>query len=144
MGITIWWVDASCAASRINDLGVLASGTRLRAGPGSDKISSMPSHQQIDQRSLAFGRAIAQRLRQEPELIERAQGTLNRWKQSASPGVTATFEEWKKILDGPVEQVVELLCGEDERAVRLRQSNPFVGVLDERERTAIIKQFQTK
>jgi hypothetical protein len=110
----------------------------------SDTVQYMPSHQQIDQRSLAFGRVIAQRIVQAPELIARAKGTLNRWKQCASPGVLNTLVEWERILDGPVEQVVDLLCGEDERAVRLRQSNPFAGVLDVQERNAVIKQFRTK
>jgi hypothetical protein len=47
------------------------------------------------------------------------------------------------VLDGPPEGVVAVLTGEDERATRLRQSNPFAGVLSQQERNAILLQFES-
>ena len=49
--------------------------------------------------------------------------------------------EWEAVLQQPASQVVELLTGNGERAIRLRQSNPFAGVLSSRERAAILKEF---
>ena len=103
----------------------------------------MNRHRLIDERSLAFGRAIAARLAQRPELIERARATLVRWLATCSPGARPALEEWLAVLDGPADEVFALLTGTDERAVRLRQSNPFAGVLPPPERTAILRQFQS-
>ena len=103
----------------------------------------MTDHRRIDERSLAFGRAVAARLAKDPSLVDRARANLARWIPTASPGVTADLAAWSAALDGPVERVIELLTSDDERATRLRQSNPFAGVLSPQERTAILKQFQT-
>ena len=103
----------------------------------------MRSHQWIDQRSLAFGRAIAARLESHPEVIAEARATLLRWLTTCSPGTRRTLQEWLDILDGPPGGVIAILIGEDERATRLRQSNPFAGVLSQQERNAILLQFES-
>lgn len=103
----------------------------------------MKSHALIDERSLAFGRALAARLRDHPEMIEQAQSTLNRWLTSCSPRARPALLEWRATLDGPIEGVLSLLTGRDERAVRLRQSNPFAGLLPNEERNEILRQFQS-
>ena len=101
----------------------------------------MKNHRDIDQRSLAFGRLIADRVRENPALIGRAKATLERWLSDCSPRARASLNEWRTILDGPIEGVLELLISEDERSTRLRQSNPFAGVLSRGERDAIIRRF---
>jgi len=101
----------------------------------------MSRHEMIDRRSLAFGRAIAARIAADPGAIVRARATLSRWMTTSSPGVRATLLEWQGVLDGPVDGVVALLTSPDERATRLRQSNPFTGVLSNQERNAILRQF---
>ena len=103
---------------------------------------AMKDHRLIDQRSLAFGRAIAARLVEHPEFIARARATAARWLMTTSPHVHPALQEWIAALDGPVEGVVALLPGTDERATRLRQSNPFAGVLSQQERNAILLKFQ--
>jgi hypothetical protein len=103
----------------------------------------MIGHRQIDQRSLAFGRAIAERLVEQPELIARARGNVNRWLTTCSPGVRPTLCEWIAILDGPIAEVIALLTAEDDRATRLRQSNPFAGVLSRQQRDQILRQFHS-
>jgi hypothetical protein len=102
----------------------------------------MPDHRIIDERSLAFGRAIAARLAEDPSLIERARANLKRWMPTASPSVKPDLAAWAAALDGPIERVIQLLTrDDDERSVRLRQSNPFAGVLCEQERLSILKRF---
>src|SRR3954451_11907349 len=98
----------------------------------------MNRHRLIDERSLAFGRAIATRLVGHPELIDRARSTLVRWLATCSPGARPALEEWLAVLDGRADGVTALLTGTDERAARMRQSNPFAGVLTAHERTAIL------
>jgi hypothetical protein len=102
----------------------------------------MNDHRQIDARSLALGRAVAAHLVDEPGLKERARGTLERWLVSCSPQVRPALLEWREVLDGPNDDLMNLLTGKDERAIRLRQSNPFAGVLSPQERNAILKEFE--
>lgn len=99
----------------------------------------MKSHESIDRRSLALGQAVASRLRDDPALIQRGRATIARWLLTSSPRVKPALLEWDAVLQGPLSDVLELLTGSSERAVRLRQSNPFAGVLSSRERTAILK-----
>jgi hypothetical protein len=103
----------------------------------------MRDHRHIDQRSLAFGRLLAAQIRQRPELIERARATLHRWLADCSPRTRASLEQWQVILSGPLDGVIAILTGGDEQAVRLRQSNPFAGVLSLQQRNQILRQFQS-
>jgi hypothetical protein len=103
----------------------------------------MSGHRLIDKRSLAFGRAIAERIAARPELVARARATIVRWLATCSPGARPALEEWLAALGGPTDGLIALLTGTDERAVRLRQSNPFAGVLTPQERTAILRRFQS-
>jgi hypothetical protein len=100
------------------------------------------NHQEIDSRSLAFGRVIASRLRSEPELTQRARATAARWLATSSPSVRPAIQEWISALNGSLDGVIQLLTGTDERATRLRQSNPFAGVLSPSERNSILRQFR--
>lgn len=104
-------------------------------------MTTTSNHAMIDRRSLAFANVIADRIINDPGAIARARATLKRWMTTCSPGVRTTLLEWQAILDGPVDGVIRLLRSTDERATRLRQSNPFTGVLSNRERNAIIKQY---
>ena len=63
-----------------------------------------------------------------------------RWLTTCSPRGRGTLLEWDAALqDGAA--ALALLTGTDERAVRLRQSNPFAGVLTNAERNAILLAF---
>ena len=103
----------------------------------------MTDHRHIDERSLAFGRLLAVRVSERPKLVEHARATLRRWATECSPGTRPTPEEWSAILDGPVDGVIAVLIGTDDRSVRLRQSNPFAGVLSPQERNTILRRFQS-
>jgi hypothetical protein len=101
------------------------------------------NHQRIDERSLAFGRLIAERVAGHPELIAQARENATRWLETCSPGSRSTLLEWLAALDGPIEGVLHLLTSTDERSTRLRQSNPFADILPQDERNAILRQFHT-
>lgn len=101
----------------------------------------MPNHQKIDLRSRALALAVAEELRRQPDLVEVARRNVSTWMKTSSSGIRSTLEEWNDALKGSTEQVIELLTGEEERAVRLRQSNPFAGVLSSKQRTEILNRF---
>ena len=104
----------------------------------------MKDHRLIDERSLAFERLIAAKLRDEPALIEKARGNLARWLETCSDGVRPALLEWQRLLAGPFDELLALLEATDERATRLRQSSPFAGALTPGERFAILREFQTR
>jgi len=104
----------------------------------------MRDHRLIDERSLAFARAIADRLHRDPSLISFAIGNIKNWMNNSSLGVQRTLQEWLAILNGPIDGVFFILTGEDERSVRLRQSNPFAGLLPQQERNEILLRFEER
>ena len=115
----------------------------LRAAAGTPWCG-MKDHRLIDERSLAFDRLIAARLRSEPALVEKARANLARWLETSSRRVSPDLTEWQRALSGPFDELLALLEATDERAARLRQSSPFCGILTTEERTGIIREFQKR
>lgn len=101
------------------------------------------SHEWIDRRSLALDRAIAQKLIQKPELLQRAKETLQRWIQQRRPNVPKVMFEWQEILDWPFEEILKFLASSEPEPTRLRQSSPFCGILTQEERTAIFQEYDS-
>ncbi len=101
----------------------------------------MKTHQQIDQRSLALARAIVARIDRDPARagLAQARATCQRWlNQRPLPAV----REWMEILRRPWEEIRALLLDESERGQRLRQSDPFCGILSPRERWEIYRSYR--
>ncbi len=104
----------------------------------------MKDHRLIDERSLAFDRLIAAKLRDQPALLETARGNLARWLETCSAGTKPALLEWQRLLAGPFGELLSLLEATDERATRLRQSSPFCGILTPDERLSILREFQAR
>jgi hypothetical protein len=104
----------------------------------------MKDHRLIEERSLAFDRLIAAKLRSQPALLEKARANLARWLETASPRAKADLHEWQRVLSGPLAELLVLLEATDEHASRLRQSSPFCGILTADERLGIIREFQKR
>jgi hypothetical protein len=98
----------------------------------------MKTHQQIDERSLAMARAIVARIDGDPTRagLVRARATCQRWFRDRPMPV---FSEWLEILKRPWEEIREVLLDESETGQRLRQSDPFCGILTPQERWAIYR-----
>jgi hypothetical protein len=108
------------------------------------KPAKTRSHEWIDRRSLALDRAIAEVIRSQPELLERAKTTLTRWVEQRQPSVPPVLLEWKEILDHwPLDKILVFLESADETARRLRQSSPFCGILTPEQRLAIFKEYES-
>jgi hypothetical protein len=100
-------------------------------------------HSRVDERSLAMHRLVAEKLRTNPALLDRARENLHRWRKTeGSPSLT--LAEWETILSGPAAQVAQFLEERSERATRLRQSSPFAGILTEAERQAVYESYSTR
>ena len=85
--------------------------------------------------SLEMGRRVAARLRQQPALLRLAHDNLDRWtrRNSDAPALICCYEEWRAILQRPLEEICRLLISDSEEARRLRHNSPFAGVLSARE-----------
>jgi hypothetical protein len=105
----------------------------------------MRSHDWIDQRSLALGRAVADRLRQRPELMDVARGNLRRWMTQNSTRTLPVLREWLDLLDGgDLAAVLGALTADTESARRLRQSSPFAGALTPAERWKVLREYEAR
>ncbi|HEY2013683.1 MAG TPA: hypothetical protein VGH38_09300 [Bryobacteraceae bacterium] len=98
-------------------------------------------HQRIDQRSLALHRAIAEKLRRHPELLDIARDNLHRWSQARGRS-QPYWDAWAEILKLPLPEILDLLVEESERMTAMRQATPFAGVLEPAERWAIYARFE--
>lgn len=115
----------------------------MRVANRSPKPCRPRTHEWIDQRSLALDQAIADKLQQQPELLEKARANLQRWIQQQQPAVPSVFREWQRILDTwTIENILDLLRSSNQEARRLRQSSPFCGILSQEERIAIFKAYE--
>lgn len=96
----------------------------------------MDRHRLAEERGLAYHRVVAGRLGTEPALLATARARVGGWLAGASP---APFyaREWASVLEGTHEEIAAFLCDEGERARELRQSTPFAGAVEARERWRI-------
>jgi hypothetical protein len=80
-------------------------------------------------------RLVACRLRRDPQLLQTARGNLRRWISRERNNVPSVFVEWAEILDGLTRaEIARFLESDSPKARRLRQSTPFMGLLNEREK----------
>ena len=86
--------------------------------------------------SLELHRAVAERLLEDPALVERARERVAGWLRDGS--IARPYAEaWQAVLAGPVEDVARFLGDPGEKARRMRQASPFAGALDPRTRWSI-------
>ena len=103
----------------------------------------MKTHQQIDKRSVAMAKAIVARIDGDPARsgLARAKATCQRWYRN-SP--SRAIGEWLEILQRPWEEIRGVLLDESETGRRLRQSDPFCGILTPQERWEIYRAHHEK
>ena len=103
-------------------------------------MSAPHGHEFADRLSLALDRATARKIRENPNLIERARANLERWRMQNRDHSAPAHEEWQRILRflSPG-QIAEFLVSRTPMAARLSQSTPFAGVLTEEERQVVLR-----
>ncbi len=94
-------------------------------------------------RSLWLHRVIAVAIQSDPRgaltLAERNLGTMrgvDRRRMAAH-----WLEEWETLVQGPLDDLLAMLCSTSRHASQLRQSAPFSGLLTARERWAAYRAF---
>jgi hypothetical protein len=92
-------------------------------------------HRRAEARSLAYHRAVAERLAADPSLIARARERVRAWQESDPERHYA--RAWDAVLRRPLHEVAAFLVDDGEEATELRQSTSFAGALSPRERWQI-------
>ena len=105
-------------------------------------VRQYSDHRILDARSLAMHCKIAQKISGDPELLNKAKATLERWNAKAEDPKPRYLREWKKMLERPWPEIAELITSMSEDATRLRSSSPFAGVLAADEREQIYATFR--
>jgi excisionase family DNA binding protein len=91
-------------------------------------------------RSLRLAYATAGKLVQDPErVLSVARANLDRMQARHTRGRPAVWlQQWRDLLDGPLDELLNVLTAPSERARELRQNSPFAGVLSDDERAAVL------
>ncbi len=92
-------------------------------------------------RSIALHAAVAEKLREEPALLEKARAKLEEWIARGGRS-TSLLIQWRSVLAGSPESVAAFLTDPSEHAAWLRSASPFAGVLDPQARLAILRRVR--
>lgn len=104
-----------------------------------DHVAGIDGHRRAELRSLAYHRALADRLRR--PMVDEARHVLGRWR-SQDKIDDRYAQQWEDLLRRPIPEIRRIL-GEDSQTARdLRQTSPFAGMLSEPERRRIIQEIR--
>lgn len=98
----------------------------------------MRTHQEIDRRSLEMVRRIVAKIDADPQRrgLAHAKRVCERW---VSQGIVSA-REWLALVEKPWEEVRAILLDESDEGQRLRQTDPFCGILTPAERWQIYRE----
>jgi hypothetical protein len=91
-----------------------------------------------EEKSLALHRWIANRLEEDPLLLDVVKRRLE-WLRTKNPAGRRYYDDWARLLDGTMPDLIAVLVSPSETACALRQESPFVDVVDQKERARIFR-----
>ena len=112
------------------------------AAPVHALSSGALQHRIIEARSLAMHCLAARKIEHNPALLDQVRRTLELWRSRYGDDMPRALDEWKAILRQPWPGIAAFITDQGERAMRLRQSTPFAGVLSARERERVYAAFR--
>jgi hypothetical protein len=110
--------------------------------PAERALPLYSDHRLREARSLAMHCIIACKIDRDPALVQIAQRNLDRWSERSGSPPPRYIREWRGILALPWPAVAEFMTSFSEKAVRLRRSSPFAGVLTPEERRRVYDAFR--
>jgi DNA-binding MarR family transcriptional regulator len=112
--------------------------------PGSQNTGHPPAktHGAATRRELLMSKEIADMVRRDPTLVDRARRHVVRLLNEEQGMARSDILEWRQLLESySPDRIADLLSSESSRAERLRQSSPFFAVLTSSERDAVLKEM---
>ena len=96
-----------------------------------------------ERRSLWLAYAVAGRIVSDPQrATAQARLQLDRMQETARGQAREWLAEWRRLLDGPVDELVSSLTDRSLRGRELRQNSPFAGLLTPEERSRVISNWR--
>jgi excisionase family DNA binding protein len=94
-------------------------------------------------RSLWLAYATAGRIVEDPEHARSiARRNLSKMRPSARGQARRWLEEWDRLLDGPVDRLLDVMTSRSPRGRELRQNAPFAGLLQPHERERVLASWR--
>jgi hypothetical protein len=97
------------------------------------------THDDHDARGRRLGIAIAAKLKRDPGLTQTARKRIAERSEQASSGERRELREWDRVLAMAPARLQRFLADPGERATRLRQTLPSLGILTSAERDKVLK-----
>ena len=94
------------------------------------------NQQEHDLRSLAWHTHVVERMREDPELMQKALAIGTRWLALGPRRSDVYIRAWVELLRQNIDAVAEVATASTERATAMRQSSPVACVLGREERNA--------
>jgi hypothetical protein len=117
---------------------VVLAGAIPRYVKGSDERRST-RHEEHDVRGRRLGIALAAKVKRDPGLVHAARAQIAARLKHASVSEQRELREWERILALSPARLQRFLRDPGERATRLRQTLPALGILTPTERNAVLK-----
>ncbi|PYS41616.1 MAG: hypothetical protein DMG14_06640 [Acidobacteria bacterium] len=103
---------------------------------------SMDLHKLALERSLAYHAIIAAHLIDDPAILETARERVKGWL--TEDPLRPFARKWQDILNRDANSIAAFLIDRSELAEELRQSSPFAGALDPRERWRVWRETRER
>lgn len=96
-------------------------------------------------RSLWLAYATAGRIVENPErALTVAHRNLARMRIASRGQARRWLDEWERLLDGPIDRLLDVLVSPSPRSRELRQNSPFAGLLTDAERMQVLSTWRTR
>ncbi|MHB1090294.1 MAG: helix-turn-helix domain-containing protein [Ilumatobacteraceae bacterium] len=96
------------------------------------------------ERSLWIAYAVAGHIVQNSSTaLGLARNNLKVMRQSSRGQARIWLDEWEKLVDGPVEDLLAMLTSRSPKARELRQNSPFSGLLTEEQRNQVLDAWKS-
>lgn len=104
----------------------------------------MFSPRDLDLKSLALHKLVAQKMRSDPSLFLKARNNLERLadRHGDSPDLYATA--WLAVFDQGLDEALAVATSDTERGQSMRSSSPFASILSESERLGFLKAWASR
>lgn len=115
---------------------------RIRLRDATRVVQDRTRMSRDQRRSLWLAHAVAGELVARPDFV--IQVALENLSLVQVKGAGRWHDEWRKLLNGPVEQILVALTSPSLRSRELRQNSPFAGVLTPERRHEVLESFSQR
>lgn len=132
--------DLVLLASETLEPPAVEQGTSAPASDGLAVVASSARHELQDLQSLMLHQEAVRLMRKEPELIQKAMDTLDRWRQSGDSHARFLWDEWSVILH---RRAWRRVLSQTKRSKELRQASPLATILPPETRQRILEEVRS-